>query len=158
MKRETFKTIKEQLEPFIKVVESTSIAFDSSLHITLRVIISNICFDPKGTYQYNHEDHIKKLNNYIKALQEIKSYFKENHVVQWITDEVLMTIEGNKMLEHDKILEDDKDTNEILKDHILDGEEFYDLMQSYRHALVNNQGEVVEAFRNVKEFIKNNLF
>jgi len=37
---------------------------------------------------------------------------------------------------------------------VLDEEEFYDLMQAYRHAPLMPQDEVVEAFENIKAWIR----
>jgi len=40
---------------------------------------------------------------------------------------------------------------------ILDEEEFYDLMQTYRHAERASQGWVVEAYEDVKKFIRDHV-
>ena len=39
-------------------------------------------------------------------------------------------------------------------DEILDGQDFYNLMQIYRHMPIEEQTFTVIAFENVKEFIK----
>lgn len=39
---------------------------------------------------------------------------------------------------------------------ILEEQEFYDLMQRYRHAPVTNQTVVTEAYEAVKQFIRDN--
>ena len=41
-----------------------------------------------------------------------------------------------------------------MTDEDLDGEEFYNLMQSYRHAPFMPQEYVIEAFENVKAWIR----
>jgi len=40
---------------------------------------------------------------------------------------------------------------------ILDGQEFYELMQAYRHAPTVDQDAVVVAFEAVKEFVRDNV-
>ena len=42
-------------------------------------------------------------------------------------------------------------------DESLNIEEFYDLMQAYRHCPVHEQKEVVARFEKIKDFIKANL-
>ena len=107
MKRETLEEIRKELKPFVKVVHTTSSAFNSSpIYITLEVIVHNICHDPKGTVDYNHEEDVKRVNNYVLLLKEMRYYFKQDHILQWIASEVLMTIEAYDMMEVDTSNED----------------------------------------------------
>lgn len=39
----------------------------------------------------------------------------------------------------------------------LESEEFYNLMQTYRHTCVGAQAEVVAVFEDIKTFIRNNF-
>jgi len=44
-----------------------------------------------------------------------------------------------------------------MENDILDTEEFYELMQQYRHCRMANQDLVTERFEKVKTFIRNNF-
>lgn len=43
-----------------------------------------------------------------------------------------------------------------LADERLDGRDFYEVMQSYRHTPMTEQDKVVDAFENVKKWIRQN--
>ena len=43
------------------------------------------------------------------------------------------------------------------EEDVLDSEEFFNLMQAYRHAQIYEQEKVMAAFDNVKSYVRNNF-
>jgi hypothetical protein len=61
-------------------------------------------------------------------------------------------MDGSNEGAYDDIRAWEKDKKD--RDEKIESQEFYDLMQKYRHAPISNQKEVLLAFEEVKKFIR----
>jgi hypothetical protein len=90
MKNSTFYNIKSDLLRLSHVVEKMESLFDKfPIITTLRVAIRNV------SYSSERED-LYKLQDLVATLSEYNPNF---HLITWIKDEIVMSIQGHSMCE-----------------------------------------------------------
>ena len=99
MREDTLLNIKIELKKLLPVIRAYKKCFNRTNLITVEVIVGNMSGDARGTYGYSHYKAIEELRDYNKCLLEMAKYDEGDHFINWISQEVEMTITGNELSE-----------------------------------------------------------